>query len=79
MTSTDRTKEYLEMARQIAEGKRDFISFDYPRSPITQDDYDNLTVFAGEVIFFDDPGFRPSAETRNERVVFLCFAAAARA
>lgn len=67
------------MARQIAERELDFISPAYPNSPISDSDYGDLSAIIGdEMIFFDDgDSFYPTEETREERVMFLCFAATA--
>ena len=77
MKPRTRKGRYLAIAGMIAAKEIDFISPDYSNSPITDADYDALSKFAGETIFFDDSGFDPTEETRNERLMLLSFAATA--
>jgi hypothetical protein len=74
--ATKRKRRYLEMARRIAEGEANFISSARGVSALTHKDCNALTDLAGEGFYFDDDGLTPTTETRHERVMFLCFAAA---
>jgi hypothetical protein len=72
-------RRVLKLAKNIASGKADFISPDCPGGPvITDKDYERLTEMGGEILFFDDEcGIYPTDVTREQRVLFLCFAATA--
>ena len=81
LTPRSLSAAFREAARRIAEKKSDFISWepDAPRMAAlpSEECYKRLEeIVGGEMIWFDDPEFRPTDETRNQRVVFLCFAAA---
>lgn len=67
----------LRLAEAIASGRADYISPEAPGERyISDSDYGRLTAIAGEILFFDDEnGIYPTPATREERVMFLCFAA----
>lgn len=78
--STDpkgRKARLLELARQIAQGKKAWISPSYLRNNvITSDDYAALVDLSGEEeLYFDDTDYlSPTEEDRHPRVMFLCMA-----
>lgn len=80
-TTPKRSARFLRAAERIAGGKAHYISHEHRFGGvgISKADVDALTAFAGEMLCFDDDGTTPNERTRHERVVFLCFAAAAHA
>lgn len=77
-TMRTRKGRLLELARQIAEGEKHWISpfYGVGRDAITPADYAALVEFSGEqeLYFDDDDFFAPTEADRHPRVMFLCMA-----